>query len=86
MEERIKELVIRLNNALAPLNIPLEKKEFHPHVTLLRIKGNEDIVALKKLTEIVLVDKFIADEITLYQSRLLAHGSIYKELVNHKLN
>jgi RNA 2',3'-cyclic 3'-phosphodiesterase len=86
MEERIKELVIRLNNALVPLNIPIEKKEFHPHVTLLRIKGNEDIVALKKLTEIVLVDKFIADEITLYQSRLLAHGSIFKELVNHKLN
>src|ERR1035437_1983464 len=66
MEERINDLVSRLNNELVLLNIPLERKEFHPHVSLLRIKGNEDIEALKKLTEIVLVDKFTADEIALY--------------------
>lgn len=86
MEERINELVIRLNKELEILNIPLEKKEFHAHLTLLRIKGNEEIDPLKKMTETVLKDKFIADEIALYQSRLLAHGSTYKELLNYKLN
>jgi 2'-5' RNA ligase len=86
MEERINELVIRLNKELEILNIPLEKKEFHAHLTLLRIKGNEEIDPLKKMTETVLKDKFIADEIALFQSRLLAHGSTYKELLNYKLN
>jgi 2'-5' RNA ligase len=86
MEERINELVNRLNKELEILNIPLEKKEFHAHLTLLRIKGNEEIDPLKKMTESVLEDKFIADEIALYQSRLLAHGSTYKELLNYKLN
>jgi 2'-5' RNA ligase len=86
MEERINELVIRLNKELEILNIPLEKKEFHAHLTLLRIKGNEDIIPLQKMNEIELKTKFIADEIALFQSRLLAHGSTYKELFNYKLN
>ncbi|MDR3668455.1 MAG: RNA 2',3'-cyclic phosphodiesterase [Ignavibacteriaceae bacterium] len=88
MEQRINELVIRLNNELEKIGIPREKKEFHAHLTLLRIKGNEDIAPLTKMTEtgIELKDKFIADEITLYQSRLLSHGSLYKELLNFKLN
>ena len=86
MDERINELVIRLNKELEILNIPFEKKEFHAHLTLLRIKGNEEIDPLKKMTDTVLKDKFIADEIALYQSRLLAHGSKYKEILNYKLN
>jgi 2'-5' RNA ligase len=86
MEDRINELVARFNDELETLSIPREKKEFHAHLTLLRIKGTEDIDPLKKITEIELKNKFTADEIALYQSRLLAHGSIYKELLNYKLN
>ena len=86
MEERINELVVRLNDELEPIGIPSEKKEFHAHLTLLRIKGNEEIDPLKKMKDIVLKNKFTADEIALYQSRLLAHGSSYKELLNYKLN
>jgi RNA 2',3'-cyclic 3'-phosphodiesterase len=86
MDERINELVIRLNKELEILNIPFEKKEFHAHLTLLRIKGYEDIIPLQKMNEIDLKTKFTADEIALYQSRLLAHGSTYKELLNYKLN
>ena len=86
MEKRINELVIRLNNELESLNIPREKKEFHSHLTLLRIKGYEDVEPLKKMTDKVLNNKFTADEIALYQSRLLSQGSRYKELLNYKLN
>jgi len=86
MDDRINDLVVRLNDELEPLSIPREKKEFHAHLTLLRIKGNEEIDSLKKMTEIELKNKFTANEIALYQSRLLAHGSIYKELLNYKLN
>jgi 2'-5' RNA ligase len=86
MEERINELVFRLNNELEKLSIPLERKVFHPHVTLLRIRGDEDLQSLKKMTDTVLNSKFTAGEIALYQSRLIAHGSIYKELLNYKLN
>ena len=86
MEERINELVIRLNDELETLSILREKKEFHAHLTLLRIKGYQDIEPLKKMIGIELKTKFTADEIALYQSRLLAHGSIHKELLNYKLN
>ena len=86
MEDRINELVIRLNNELETLSIPREKKGFHAHLTMLRIKGYEEIDPLKEMIDTVLKDKFTADEIALYQSRLLAHGSIYKELLNYKLN
>lgn len=86
MEERINELVIRLDNELESLNIPREEKEFHAHLTLLRIKGHEDIEPLKKITDKALNKKFTADEIALYQSKLLAQGSTYKELLNYKLN
>jgi RNA 2',3'-cyclic 3'-phosphodiesterase len=86
LEERMNEMVIRLNDELETISIPREKKEFHAHVTLLRIKGNEELDPLKKMTEIELKTKFTADEIALYKSRLLAHGSIYKELINYKLN
>jgi 2'-5' RNA ligase len=88
MEERINELVIRLNDELETISIPREKKEFHAHLTLLRIKGHEDIVPLKNITGtgIELNNKFTADEIALYQSRLLPQGSSYKELLNYKLN
>jgi RNA 2',3'-cyclic 3'-phosphodiesterase len=86
IEDRINELVIRLNDELDSLGIPREKKEFHAHLTLLRIKGYEDIEPLKRMTGIELKNKFVADEIALYQSRLLPHGSAYKELLNYKLN
>jgi 2'-5' RNA ligase len=86
MEERINELVIRLNNELETLSIPREKKVFHAHVTLLRIKGNEELDPLKQMTGLELKTKFTADEIALYQSQLLSHGSVYKELLNYKLN
>jgi RNA 2',3'-cyclic 3'-phosphodiesterase len=86
MEERINELVIRLNNELESISIPREKKEFHAHVTLLRIKGNEELDPLKQMTGLQLKTKFTADEIALYQSSLLPHGSEYKELLNYKLN
>ena len=86
MDERINDLVIRPNNELELLNIPREKKEFHAHLTLLRLKGNEDMDPLIKMTDKILNTKFTANEITLYQSRLLSHGSIYKELLNYKLN
>lgn len=88
MEDRMNQLVLKLNDELESLGILREKKEFHAHLTLLRIKGNEDLAPLMKLTEsgIELKDKFTADEIALYQSRLLSHGSLYKELLNFKLN
>jgi RNA 2',3'-cyclic 3'-phosphodiesterase len=86
MEDRINDLVVRLNDEIETLSIPREKKEFHAHLTLLRIKGYEEIDPLKKMTGIELKNKFTADEIALYQSRLLAHGSLYKELLNYKLN
>jgi RNA 2',3'-cyclic 3'-phosphodiesterase len=86
MDERINEMVTKLNDELELLNIPRETKKFHVHLTLLRLKGNEEIEPLKEMTNKILNNKFFADEVSLYQSKLLPHGSVYKELLKYKLN
>lgn len=86
IEERLKAIVDRLNLELEILDIPVEKREFKAHITLLRLRGNEDIEVLRKMSGIELNRKFSADEVVLYKSLLLPHGAKYTELKNFKLS
>ena len=85
MDEMINELVDKLNSELEALNIQTEKKDFKVHLTLLRLKGQEDLGSLNKITKLKLNRSFVADEIVLYKSKLLTHGSEYKVLKSYKL-
>jgi 2'-5' RNA ligase len=85
MDNIINEVVKKLNTELEELNIQAEKKDFKSHLTLLRFRGYEDLEFLKELSKTVLTGKFTADEIVLYKSKLLQHGSEYTELKNYKL-
>jgi 2'-5' RNA ligase len=86
VEERVKQIIDRLNQELMVLDILPEKKEFTAHLTLLRLRGREDIDILKKISEIELKHKFTADQIALYKSELMPQGSKYTELLNLKLS
>jgi len=67
------------------LGIEAEKKVFHPHLTLARIRAAESLVELKKaISDLPSVDfgAFPAERFHLYQSQLAPSGSIYTKLAS----
>ena len=72
--------------ALAKIGFPKEKRAFHPHLTLGRIKLIEDRQAYRKIMEKIPQVPSVetqVEEITLFQSRLTPKGSIYTAI--HKI-
>jgi len=74
--------------ACARLGIEPEKKAFHPHLTLARIRTSEPLLELKKaISELPSADfgAFSAERFHLYQSQLSPGGSIYTKLATFPL-
>jgi 2'-5' RNA ligase len=64
-----------------------EKRRFHSHITLLRIKNENLIANLKPLENYKLPNlAFTGEKITLFQSLLSKNGSIYKSLESFYFN
>jgi len=79
----LKELFLELDSEISSFGFAKENREFKPHLTILRIKGNEDIGKLNKIVaepEVSL--KFEARKIILFKSSLLKSGSVYEEIEN----
>ena len=82
----LKELFLELESGFSSLGFKKEDREFRPHLTLLRIKGDENITRLKKLVEEPELDlKFDANKIILFKSTLLRSGSVYEVVENYFL-
>ena len=82
----LKRLIKELNDRLNKFSIPIEKRKFNPHITLLRIKndpGNNFVNNFKNFTFKPIL--FKANSISLYKSILHPEGSIYSEIKNYKL-
>jgi RNA 2',3'-cyclic 3'-phosphodiesterase len=78
----LKELFLEFEKEIFTLGFKKENREFKPHLTILRIKGNEDINKLNALvSEPELALNFTADKIILFKSQLMPSGSKY-EIVN----
>jgi 2'-5' RNA ligase len=85
-EKQIYSLVEKINNSLVEIGIPKEEKTFKPHLTILRIRGNEDISILKKFVSYECEKmKFSFSEAVLYESKLFPSGSVYKEIKKYQL-
>lgn len=85
-EELIK-LAETIEHNFIKHGFPKETRNFKPHLTLLRLKGKEDINRINnflkyKLTEI----NFNIYEISLMKSELLRSGSVYNQIKSFKLN
>lgn len=80
--DQMVDLASITERALVPLGFEKEKRKFHPHVTLARLKKPQDlqaIIADRDLEEFE--ESLIAvDSITLYKSTLTPHGAIYQSL------
>lgn len=58
-----------------------ERRKFHPHITLSRIRGFEDTNEIVRLTNLSFNEIFFtASVVTLFQSNLLPSGSVYNKL------
>lgn len=80
---RLTELKNRIDSVLEALGYPPEKREFHPHITLARLKNPHELGIgdfLKKYLSFE-TPMFTVKEFYLYSSKLTPSGSLYhKEL------
>ncbi len=74
-KDKFKEVFNELEKELIKLNFERERREYHPHITLARIKGFETLPDLKPLVLELKIRGF-----TLYESILRKEGPLYKIL------
>ncbi|MBN1481873.1 RNA 2',3'-cyclic phosphodiesterase [candidate division KSB1 bacterium] len=73
-----------LENELAPLGFPKEKRQFSPHLTLGRVKSSDGLKAITAALEKEALPRmsFTANEIIVMQSQLAPGGAVYSALAN----
>lgn len=85
-DKNIGELARKIDRELVKFDIPSEEKDFKIHLTLLRIKGGEDLAPLEFIkSQGIPKQEFIADEAALYKSKLQPYGSVYTKVKSYKL-
>jgi 2'-5' RNA ligase len=86
--EGLRELASKTDAACEALGVPRETKEFHPHLTLARIRTPENLFDLKKaIADLPGTDfgAFTSTQFHLYESALSPSGSIYTKLASYPL-
>jgi 2'-5' RNA ligase len=86
MDESVYTIVDELNQRLFKFSIPVEKRKFKAHLTLMRVKEKVTTDFIEKFSsaEFPKID-FAANEIVLMQSTLSPQGSTYKEVKKYIL-
>jgi len=83
------QLFSKFNNMesdLERVGIKKEKRRFKPHLTLLRIKGNENLTEIEKFNQQPINGlNFTLENILLIKSRLLRTGSVYEIIRKFKI-
>ncbi len=76
----------RINSEFIKFGFEKEKRKFNPHLTILRIRGNENIGSLKKFLDVKIdLPEFDLTSIILFKSTLMPGGSIYEKLESFEL-
>ncbi len=86
-DKRLALLRDSIETGLADLGIPVEKRKFHPHVTVARVRRPRDMAeGFKKtfLTTLFSDNRFKADGITLFRSMLQPSGPRYEAVAEWK--
>jgi len=79
--ERIHKLVQELNRRLSILSIPIEKRRFKPHLTVLRLKQHPGDEFIKEFEEYSFEEiKFKLKTLALVKSELLRTGARYTDI------
>lgn len=76
-----------INLSFKKLGFEIDEKRFRPHITLLRIKGNEDFNKIKQFLSYDLqINEFTCNQISLVKSELNRNGSVYTIIKSFNLN
>jgi 2'-5' RNA ligase len=80
--ERLSELFQRVETACVSLGFAAEARDFHPHLTLGRVKGKRNLQLLRDCIKIGsdLECKFRVDHFNIYKSTLTPRGAEYTVL------
>ena len=80
--ERLSELYQKVETACASSGFAPENRDFHPHLTLGRVKGKRNLQPLLDCIKIGsdLECKFKADHFNIYRSTLNSQGAVYAVL------
>ncbi len=84
----LKQIRDDIESKLRRLNIRPEKQEFHPHLTIARIKGTRNISLLQKILEEYsdyTIGEMEVSSIRLKKSTLTRRGPIYETIAEVKL-
>jgi 2'-5' RNA ligase len=85
-DESIQKLVEELNRRLSIFSIPVERRKFKPHLTMLRIKKNPGKEFISKFKEHSFDNwNFNSSEITLIKSELFPTGARYTDIKKYNL-
>lgn len=84
--DRLHKFVEGINYRLKKFGFDVESRKFKSHVTILRVKGNEDIRKINKFSERSFPSlDFQCGRITLFKSELKPTGSVYTMIKNFEL-
>ncbi len=84
--KRLEKYFAELDEKLSELGFATEKRTFRPHVTLKRLKGNENKIIIEKFLTLRFEPfRFSSDTVTLFKSDLKPTGAVYKALEKFKL-
>ena len=79
--QKIVSLHKEINYSMYKLGFQKEVRNFKPHVTLLRLKGKEDIHKIYKFNNYKIdINNFYFESIKLFKSELTRSGSVYSEI------
>jgi 2'-5' RNA ligase len=85
--ERLITLVNTLNSKLSEISIPVDKRKFKSHLTILRIKNNFPQNLIDKFKNFNIPETlFTSGKISLVKSELLSKGSKHTTFKNFELN
>ena len=80
------QIVDEIESSFTKYGFEKEKRKFKSHITLLRFRGLEDSEKILSLTQVKLPEiNFRANKVTLYESKLMPSGSVYRSLKNFYL-
>jgi 2'-5' RNA ligase len=86
---KLTRLATAIEDALAPLGIAREQRDFHPHITLARLDASSEIAALRTVTANSPATQFgrtKVDDFSLYQSTLKNPVPEYTRLATYPLS
>ncbi len=87
--DTLMKLQSKIQQDLAPLGFPKENRDFHPHLTLLRLKSRKNLRQLAQYMETdgpdLRAGVIQAEQIHLYQSILKPQGAEYLKLFTARL-